>query len=202
MDVIDKKLIKHHSLNKSTKDLEDVYSFNLNWPKNPLGVQRAIESAEYLETRFEYSEYPGIVRADGEGAVIWRLVPGVGGVYKEWLINENFVLHTKPAPHIDFFYITAYIYVPPEKRCNLTKISDSIILDERYDTVSAGCHFRGAAVATLSIVKEYAQDRLTLQRAMDEYDRRIKELAEEDKEAEETGETPLTDIYEEYILKA
>lgn len=149
-----------------------------------------------------YDIEPNCVDTTKGGVAIYRNVPGRnGGKWYRWRIEDNWFLHEKPATHADFFFLEQPIYVPAEKVLNLSKISDSISYYPLGNIASAGCHFRGAAVATLSIIKEYAQGYLTLEQAMDTYDRRISELAKEFMVARgKPGTTPITDIYEEYIL--
>ena len=142
-------------------------------------------------------------RAPG-GTAYYRNVPSKteGLVWPAWEIRDEYVLHMKPKPHIDVLYGTAILEIPVEKVPYLTKISESIIYEPLTKRVKAGCDGRFAAIATLSIVREYAEGEISLEQAIDEYDRRIILLKEEEVKSGGSwqGSTPLADAYEKYIL--
>ena len=126
------------------------------------------------------------------------------------MIEEEAFLHSKPAWHADFFTMHARVKMTPEKQGHLPEISPSISYYAPASDCGAGCHNRGAGVGSLSIVKQYAQDDLSLQQAIDEYDRRIATLAVENAEFDAVyisegivaamQVTPLTDAYERYVV--
>ena len=100
--------------------------------------------------------------------------------------------------------------VPRDKIPPLVEISDSIVYYPLANDCGAGCHFRGAGVATLSIVKQYATGKLTLEQAIDAYAKRIARLSVENEAFDQAfvaggieatrGTTLRTDLYEQYVV--
>lgn len=190
----------------ATKSLKNPYK--LNW-KYGLTKQRVEEMAAFTNAKLTEN---GAVAADETRLTIDRNPGGFAifqnakgrdgkGRYDKWTITDQPILHNKPAPHADFFWMTATMFFPADLRnVPFHEISESIIVNVREHKVSAGCHFRGAGVATLSIVKQFLDRDLTFNQAKDTYDRRIKQLAAEQPDFEKGGPTPLTDIYEAYVL--
>lgn len=194
--------------------------YDLDWPASPLAVQRAYELTIYLEARYG-TRTPVNVNPDPDyGFVQWPQPPAAHGRrYHEWRINARGPLHDKPsdALHVDFFDLTIRARPKDAKKwLKAPRISDSIRVHRLQGTVTAGCHFRGAGVAALSLVVEYFHGQLTLREAADRYDSRVKLLAREQADVDkafrerapsavwhpDTGKslTPLTDAYEAYML--
>ena len=101
--------------------------------------------------------------------------------YFEWRIYggyESAVVHTKPAPHMDFLFGELRYVVPASKRQAVQTITDSQYVYP-LDRIAAGCHFPGATIATLSLMIEVAEDRISASDAQSRYASRIMELAEE-----------------------
>ena len=166
-----------------------------NW-RNRLAVFRIYEMAALLGRLpdMHTNQLPIAIVSRGQGRIsdevygpgnmaVWttpvQTHPGEN-TYHRWEINDEAFLHTKPAPHADFFF--AYVQHPmhpAEKTGELWRISGSITRYPLGRVTGAGCHFRGAAVATLSLVRQYALGELSLEQAADEYDRRIAALSAE-----------------------
>ncbi len=172
-----------------------------HWKSNPLAQQRIFQMTKLLR------ESPVISHQwQGNNTAVWMRPRG----YIRWVINEEAFLHSKPTLHADFFFLHAQIEVPAEKIVHLKAIADSITYYSLGKDCGAGCHFRGAGVATLSIVKEYAEGKLTLHQAVEEYSHRIANLAVENTAFDRAfvadgiegtrGTTPRTDVLERYII--
>ncbi len=208
---------------KLSKLLEAPLKFDMNefsnW-ENPLAIFRIMEMILFFDRS------PDILsnNVTKRNTVIWTQ-PGVIRGYWKLEINENAFLHSKPQDHADFFFVYIRHQVEPEKVKNLHKISDSITYYPLGKIIGAGCHFRGAGVAALSLVKEYSEGVISIEQAIDSYDRRIMELEKENEKFDEIFQkytvdlkgniksqidknqvrllldrsTPITNIYESYI---
>ena len=134
--------------------------------------------------------------------------PGISGGhnYLRWELRDWFFYHDKPADHGDFFFGWIRMNIPGEKVKLLRDISSSIVYYPLGRELGAGCHVRGALVATLSIVKMYVTDHITFSEAQNMYDRLVARLVTEEVQnglhvnSDGTTSTPLTDAYEKYLL--
>lgn len=196
--------VKEHKLTETENNtLNHVNSMGLAW-KNPLAINRVYEMLEFQKGDDRLTADP----TEG-GFVIFRRPIGRNRDktgrhvhYREWRIDDKAVYHDKPVEHLDFFWMTAELRVPGSKKGFLLhQISESIVVNYREDLISAGCHFRGAGVATLSIVKQFLKDEISFEEAKDLYDSRIEDVTREQDEWENTGAvTMLTNLYENYVL--
>jgi hypothetical protein len=176
---------------------------SLRW-NTPLAIQRANEIFLF---RFNGKKDPSPTgSADPGGVVVWD---NMGRYVRIEVKDDSTHIHDKPVYHLDFLFMTIKMYVPPGMAENLHRISSSISYDTQLHLLTAGCHFIGASAATLSIVKEYVVGRLSLEQAMDAYDRRIVAVNIERVNAEQafqatgdprTYQTPLTKAFEDYYL--
>ena len=129
-------------------------------------------------------------------------------------IRDFIYQHTKPIRHPDFLFVTIKYKMDPKKIKHLEDISKSILYYDLGEELTAACHFIEASIATLSIVKQYNENEISLKQARQEYDIRISELLKEYNNYEKykkendnlsiisikNKDTPLRDIYESYIF--
>jgi len=123
-----------------------------------------------------------------------------GGRYLRWEFRRAAVLHHDPAPHADFFFVYQHMMIPPARLTEVLAISGSITYYKLGMEAGAGCHFRGAGVATLSLAKEVADGMTSAADAKAAYGQRIRMLHKEEMNAMIGGTegTPLIDAYEQY----
>ena len=174
--------------------------WNLKW-NNPLAIQRVYQVSKLL------GKCPDILGTKlGQSAVWYNPESKIGkGNYHKFEIQDQAYQHTKPARHVDFFFVWLRMKMKPEKAANINSITTSAFYYEPGQLVCAACHFIEASIATFSILKDYNDCKINLPQARQEYDNRIKELLEEFTKSEKVEDiknfpTPLRDIYEEYIM--
>ena len=168
-----------------------------NW-ENKLAVVRINEIEVYLRDVRKEPQTPDI----GKHVTYFWDVPGVKGTTKRWLrweIRDWWYYHNKPADHADFFFGWIHMNIPEYKLKHLREISSSIVYYPLGRECGAGCHVRSASVATLSIVKQYVDDEITLAEAIDNYDKVVGRLVTEEVKNGLLN-TPLADAYELYLL--
>jgi hypothetical protein len=179
-----------NNLTKSNRDYTNI--LGLEWD-NELAMQKANNIAD----SFPYSSIdptPG-------GHVIWRNVPTSNGhSWYESRITDGFYLHTKPGDHGDFYFFTTIMSLKAHKIPELSKISGSITYYSVGKELTTGCHFEGAAVGTMTIVKMFNDDEINLHEAQRLYDVYIKKLTAE-LPADLNGDpTPWKDAMIDYIF--
>ena len=160
-------------LNKRT--LDDIIvpnQMNLEWD-NPIAIQRA------NELLFRIYQ-PTAVNKSAGGFAIWENVPG----WERIEIKDKPLVHFDPGPHLDIMFATAKIHVPADKVSGIKHISQTATYNELTHEVTAGCHFIGASIVTLALIKMYAEGHYTKERAQAEYGRAIMRVATELKEFE------------------
>ena len=165
---------------------------------NKLAVVRIAEIESYLDKKLGQPQKADIGR---RVAYFWD-VPGVKGTtktYLRWELRDWWYYHNKPGDHADFFFGWISLNVPEHKLKNLRKISSSIIYYPLGFELGAGCHVRAASIATLSLVKMYVDDKITLNEAIDQYDKVVGRLVGEEMKNGMMN-TPLADAYERYLL--
>lgn len=164
---------------------------------NQLAVVRINEAVKYFRKKFGADMEPDI----GRNITYFWDVPGHKGkqTYLRWEIRNWWYYHDKPGDHADFFFLWVKMKIPEAKLKNLYKISNSIVVYAVGHEVGAGCHVRAAGVATLSIVKQYVNNEITLPEAIDMYNRLVAKLVGEEMQ-NGIMNTPLADVYEKYLL--
>lgn len=174
--------------------------WDIQW-NNPLAIQRVYQVSKLL------GKCPDVLgRKQGQSAVWYNPRSKVNkGNYHKFEIHDHAYQHTKPARHVDFFFVWLRMKMKPDKAADINKITTSAFYYEPGQLVCAACHFIEASIATFSVLKDYNDDKINLEQARQEYDNRIVELLGEFLESEKTVDiekypTPLRDIYEEYIM--
>lgn len=174
--------------------------------KNKLLVARVNEMVEWLTAIGATKEQrmPDI----GKKVVYFWNPPGIlqNSRYLRWELRDWAYFHDRPGDHKDFLFGYIHMNIPDEKVKHLNDISGSIVYYPVGRELSAGCHVRAAFVATLSIVKMYVTDHITLVEAINMYDRLVGKLVNEEVRNglgvtnRGFSRTPLADTYEKYLL--
>jgi len=114
------------------------------------------------------------------GSAIWTKEQLTNTPYERIEIRDEQIPHDKPKPHTDFLYSWYKIDIPSYKIGGLHKISKSISYDPLKKVMTARCHDMRPNVVTHWIVKQYAEDRLTIDEAVGMYGPMILELFQND----------------------
>lgn len=83
------------------------------------------------------------------GMAMWRPRGGLSSLFDEHILRDEDVPHCVPAKHHDYFYSSVRIYVPPNKRKDVLRISGSIAYDGLKKMLTARCASIEANIATL-----------------------------------------------------
>lgn len=127
-----------------------------------------------------YKRYTDVVKEFGQPDIIDRSSGGVAVWKKSTLtyrghcwdrveIHDEQIPHDDPAPHVDFLYTWCKIDVPEDKISSILSISDSVTYDPLKKLVRARCHFHGANVATLLLVKRVVTGEMSIKEARNKY---------------------------------
>jgi hypothetical protein len=144
--------------------------------------------AEYLVER--YGE-PDIVSND---MLVWD---GKISQFNQTYIKDESIPHCCPKPHRDFVYSTMEIDVPEELMEPIAKASESIIVDQLKNEVTARCADINANAITLGFVQKLVAGDIEPGDAKKEYERHIIEgifpdwYKEKESEKEELNEDEL-----------
>jgi len=176
----------------------DFYEWN-----NQLAIQRVEEMTEEIGIKYQYAHSD----KSPDGFVIWIYPLLKNGMqYKQIKINDTAILHLSPDPHYDFFDVTVEMVVPtPEKAGEIMSISTSISIHRGRNEVSAGCHFLGAGIYTLYLVKLVNEGKISAETARGMYGHELEELVKEQSLVDNRRdgdpiERPLSDMYHQYVL--
>lgn len=126
------------------------------WGENPRAMQRIVEML-YIWAPDCGLPKRGFIQRERNQVAEWK-GNDVPAPFRRILIKDDATLvHKFPKPHLDFWYFT--IQVGDHLRDalyqaapRLLAISKSIRVNPERGTVTAGCHFSGAGVATLFVV--------------------------------------------------
>ena len=124
----------------------------------------AQDYAEYLVER--YGE-PDIV---GNDMLVWE---GKISQFTQTYIKDESIPHCCPKPHRDYVYSTMEIDVPEELMEPIAKASESIIVDQLKNEVTARCADINANAITLGFVQKLVAGDIEPGDAKKEYERHI-----------------------------
>ena len=88
---------------------------------------------------------PTFVANVRHGYALWK----TKGLFTQHLLIDEDVKHCVPRPHHDYFYSSVKFYVPPDKICDVLKISGSLNYDGLKKELTARCGGIGANYATI-----------------------------------------------------
>ena len=118
-----------------------------------------------------YVEVFGSPDETGRNYAKWDDIANFGG---PTIIKDEEISHGVPVEHIDFVYSTRPIKVPAKKVDVLAKSSGSIIIDQLKEEVTVRCHYLIKNAVTLGFVEDVVANKISDDKARDEYARRIK----------------------------
>jgi hypothetical protein len=99
---------------------------------------------------------PDVIDKNPGGVAVWKreTLKKRGAPWFRIEIRDQQIPHMKPAPHWDFLYLWYPLHVPEDKLMQVLGISKSITYDPLMQMIRARCHFMGANIATLWLVKK------------------------------------------------
>jgi hypothetical protein len=106
------------------------------------------------------------------GYALWK----TKGLFTQHLLIDEDVKHCVPRPHHDYFYSSVKFFVPPNKVCDVLKISGSLNYDGLKKELTARCGGIGANYATIYLGMLVASGKLSLSqvKSKDMYPRMIR----------------------------
>ena len=115
---------------------------------------------------------PTFVANVRRGYALWK----TKGLFTHHLLIDEDVKHCVPRPHHDYFYSSVKFYVPPNKLCDVLKISGSLNYDGLKKELTARCGGIGANYATIYLGMLVASGKLSITqvKAKDMYPRMIR----------------------------
>lgn len=185
-----------------TKPKEDqVYYeniWNLEW-NNPVAIQRVYQTAEL------FNRSPDVLgRKAGQTAIWYNAVPPNGfGEYSEVQVKDVAYKHHG---HMDFYFTRLRMKLDPDKAQDIQKISEGAYYYPVGQELSFACHTIEPAIAVFSVIKEYNDDKVTLEEAKSLKGERVTKLVDEFNQTLEKGESlrssnrPYKEALEEYIM--
>jgi len=174
----------------------------LQW-ENKLAEQRVYETIDIL------NQNPDIYDPATGGRAIWIAPPMLfnpgKSLYSDIVIKDVAYYHEKTADHLDFYFMSLNYNIKPDKIANLNKITGSAYYYPVGELLYAGCHFPSASIITFAIIKEYNEDKISLEDARESYNNRIKQASDEYNKSATSGDIHLPKnwnyirIFENYI---
>ena len=107
-----------------------------------------------------------------ESMVIWH--DGRISKFDNVYVKDEYVYHESPSPHYDYAYSTLTIHVPEDLMGAVAEASESIIIDQLKDTVTARCADIYANAITLGFVQKLALGEIPAERSKEVYEYHIK----------------------------
>ena len=95
--------------------------------------------------------------------------------FKRVYVKDEYIPHAKPRPHYDFVYSTMDFHVPENLMGAIAASSESIIIDQLKDEVTARCGDIFANAITLGFVQKVALGKIKPEDAPAEYEKHILE---------------------------
>ena len=175
--ILDLKYEQLSSLDPNAKKYNpDTFDPPLKWD-NKLAVQRVYETMDILDKK------PDIYDPEAGGRAVWIDPPtfftSEKSLYADIVIKDVGYYHEKPADHLDFYFISLKYHISPDKLSNIHKITGSAYYYPIGELLYAGCHFPSASIVTFDIIKEYNENKISLEDAREVYNNRIAHAAEE-----------------------
>ena len=89
-------------------------------------------------------------------------------------VKDEYIYHESPSPHYDYAYSTLEIHVPEDLMPAVAAASESIIVDQLKDTVTARCADIYANAITLGFVQKLVAGKVSPENSKEEYEHHIK----------------------------
>jgi len=138
-------------------------------PKNPLSNWVYEDAKAYAEELIEEYGEPDILT---DNMASWD--GGISEFDRVYVMDES-IPHCCPKPHDDYVYSTMKINVPLELMGAVAKASESIIVDQLKNEVTARCADITANAITLGFVQKLVDGEIKPEDAKEEYERHILE---------------------------
>ncbi len=205
MDVLDLKYPQLSSVDPNARKYNPkILIPSLKW-NNKLAEQRVYETIELL------GKNPDIYDPKPNGRAVWINPPTFfttgDSFYSDIVIKDAGYYHEKPVDHLDFYYISLNYRISPDKLSGLHKITGSAYYYLVGELLYAGCHFPSASIVTFNIIKEYNENKISLEDARELYNNRIAQASVEYNKAATSGNIKNPDnwnyirILEDYITE-
>ena len=108
-----------------------------------------------------------------DNMVLWK--DGKISEFDQVYVLDESIPHASPKPHHDFVYSTMTIDVPEELMGAIAEASESIIVDQLKDEVTARCGDIYANAITLGFVQKLVDGKIDPEDAEEEYKKHILE---------------------------
>lgn len=173
-------------LNKSPaqrpkEDAKKLTDFHTQWINKGFGLGYGdMNPAQHLPDLIQEFGTPSQLNPKSCGSAIWEKDVLQGTPFEKIEIRDEQIPHDIPSKHTDFLYSYYKIDIPSYKINGLKKISESISYDQSQKLMVARCHDMRPNVVSHWIVKQYADDQLTIDEAVGMYGPMIMELFNDD----------------------
>ena len=159
--------------NRQTVDVEDDEDREKLAEKRKNKANDSIENWEHKDAQkyaFELIEKYGEPDVVTDQMVLWE--EGISKFDKTYVLDES-IEHCCPKPHRDYVYSTMTIDVPQDLMEPIAKASESIIVDQLKNKVTARCADIVANAITLGFVQKLVEGKIVPKDAKKEYERHI-----------------------------
>ncbi len=169
-------------LNEETKDTYGSEVPNMYKASLKKGVQAISEEKEEVSVDSwkhddaksyakELIEKYGMPDASTDDMVLWE--DGKISEFKKVYVLDESIPHESPKPHHDFVYSTMEIDIPEDKLESIAKASESIIVDQLKNEVTARCGDIIANAITLGFVQKIVNGEIKPESSVEEYKKHI-----------------------------
>ncbi len=121
----------------------------------PLFWTHAQPSARLADVVAEFGT-PSVLDTSPGGCAVWKSSQLISTPFTEVVMKDEEIPHCCPMEHRDFLYASTCINLDAKTQQAMLGITQSVWYDRLSHTLTARCHFMGAAVATLLLVSQVA----------------------------------------------
>tara|TARA_R110000851_G_scaffold76568_1_gene168490 strand:- start:1013 stop:1501 length:489 start_codon:yes stop_codon:yes gene_type:complete len=146
-----------------------------NWRRYLKEEKGSVDSWEHEDAKAyakELIEKYGAPKVMTDNMVLWK--GGISKFKKVYVLDES-IPHDSPKPHHDYVYSTMEIDIPQELMEAVAKASESIIVDQLKNEVTARCGDIIANAITLGFVQKLVNNEIKPEDAEEEYKKHILE---------------------------
>ena len=137
--------------------------------KHSFSTWKHKDAKHYAET---LTEKFGAPDEETEDMVLWK---GKISKFDETYVRDESIEHCCPKPHRDYVYSTMTIDVPEDLMGAIAEASESIIVDQLKNTVTARCADINANAITLGFVQKLVDGDIKPEDSKKEYEKHILE---------------------------
>ena len=146
-----------------------------NWRRYLKEEKGSVDDWEHEDAKAyakELIEKYGAPKVMTDNMVLWK--GGISKFKKVYVLDES-IPHDSPKPHHDYVYSTMEIDIPQELMEAVAKASESIIVDQLKNEVTARCGDIIANAITLGFVQKLVNNEIKSEDAEEEYKKHILE---------------------------